>query len=127
VRTIIALVIAVLLVGGAVAYYATQIAGDSPANFRTVQVTQGDLPDTIEATGTVEPEEVVDVGAQVAGRIESFGPDYRRPKRRTDDKATAGKQAGSKADEPETSNPGTPDAGKVNVPGDGQSVTQAKK
>jgi len=30
---------------------------------------------TISATGTVEPVEVVDVGAQVAGRISSFGTD----------------------------------------------------
>jgi len=30
---------------------------------------------TIGATGTIEPLEVVDVGAQVAGRIRSFGTD----------------------------------------------------
>jgi HlyD family secretion protein len=43
--------------------------------FRTVQVKRGDLQATINATGTVEPEEVVDIGAQVAGRIVSFGQD----------------------------------------------------
>jgi HlyD family secretion protein len=32
---------------------------------------------TISATGTVEPEEVVDVGAQVAGRIKTLGDDPR--------------------------------------------------
>ncbi len=36
---------------------------------------RGDLPTTINATGTIEPEEVVDVGAQVAGEIVSFGDD----------------------------------------------------
>ena len=36
---------------------------------------RGDLQATISATGTVEPEEVVDVGAQVAGRIVTFGKD----------------------------------------------------
>jgi HlyD family secretion protein len=40
-----------------------------------VQVKRGDLQATINATGTVEPEEVVDIGAQVAGRIVSFGKD----------------------------------------------------
>ena len=30
---------------------------------------------TIGATGTLEPEEVVDVGAQVAGQILEFGKD----------------------------------------------------
>jgi len=44
-------------------------------SFRTAAVTQGDLQATISATGTVEPEEVVDVGAQVAGKIVAFGKD----------------------------------------------------
>src|SRR6266567_38370 len=43
--------------------------------YRTVQVQHGDLVSTISATGTLEPEEVVDVGAQVAGLIESLGKD----------------------------------------------------
>ncbi|MFA5110997.1 MAG: efflux RND transporter periplasmic adaptor subunit [Desulfobaccales bacterium] len=47
----------------------------SPSGFRTVPVKRGDLRATISATGTVEPEEVVDVGAQVAGRIVTFGQD----------------------------------------------------
>ena len=42
-------------------------------------IRQGDLGSTINTTGTIEPEEVVDVGAQVAGRIESFGADPRDP------------------------------------------------
>ena len=36
---------------------------------------RGDLQAVISATGTVEPEEVVDIGAQVAGRIVTFGKD----------------------------------------------------
>jgi len=36
---------------------------------------RGDLTATISATGTIEPVEVVDVGAQVAGLIKSFGKD----------------------------------------------------
>src|SRR5262249_27415215 len=32
---------------------------------------------TINATGTIEPEEVIDIGAQVAGQIISFGDDPR--------------------------------------------------
>ena len=43
--------------------------------YRTTEVKRGDLTATIGATGTVEPEEVVDVGAQVAGKINSFGTD----------------------------------------------------
>jgi HlyD family secretion protein len=48
-------------------------------SYRTVTIKRGDLRSTINATGTLEPEEVVDVGAQVAGRIESFGSDPRDP------------------------------------------------
>jgi HlyD family secretion protein len=44
-------------------------------SYRTVSIKRGDLRSTISATGTIEPEEVVDVGAQVVGRIESFGTD----------------------------------------------------
>jgi HlyD family secretion protein len=45
------------------------------AGFRTAAVQRGDLRVTISATGTVEPEEVVDIGAQVAGQVKSLGPD----------------------------------------------------
>ncbi|MGA3208819.1 MAG: efflux RND transporter periplasmic adaptor subunit [Syntrophales bacterium] len=49
--------------------------GNKAPTFRTVPVKRGDLVATISATGTVEPEEVVDVGAQVAGLISTFGKD----------------------------------------------------
>jgi HlyD family secretion protein len=41
----------------------------------TAEVKHGDLVTTISATGTLEPIEVVDVGAQVAGLIKAFGKD----------------------------------------------------
>lgn len=44
-------------------------------SFRDATVKRGDLYVTITATGTVEPEEVVDVGAQVAGQVNVFGKD----------------------------------------------------
>ena len=50
-------------------------SGTGQTAFRTVPVRRGDLMATISATGTVEPEEVVDVGAQVAGKIVAFGKD----------------------------------------------------
>jgi len=49
--------------------------GSGQTAFRTVPVRRGDLMATISATGTVEPEEVVDIGAQVAGKIVAFGKD----------------------------------------------------
>ena len=50
-------------------------ANGQPVVYSTAEVKRGDLVVTITATGTVEPEEVVDVGAQVAGQIVSFGKD----------------------------------------------------
>jgi HlyD family secretion protein len=47
----------------------------SRAAFRTSAIKRGDLLITVSATGTVEPEQVIDVGAQVAGQITSFGKD----------------------------------------------------
>src|ERR1039458_4674082 len=44
-------------------------------SFTTATVKRGDVAATISATGTIEPLEVVDVGAQVAGRVSTFGTD----------------------------------------------------
>ncbi len=45
------------------------------ADIRTEPIKRGNVLSEISASGTVEPEEVVDVGAQVAGQIDSFGTD----------------------------------------------------
>src|SRR5439155_25532597 len=56
-----------------------------PANsFRKEPAKRGDLEASINATGTIEPEEVVDVGAQIAGQIKSFGHDPRDEKKPID-------------------------------------------
>ena len=72
-RTLVIIVVAVVAVLALMGYL-LRGSGKS-AGFRTVQVKRGDLQATISATGTVEPEEVVDIGAQVAGRIVTFGKD----------------------------------------------------
>jgi HlyD family secretion protein len=66
--------------GAAGVYYWNELRAQHVA-FRTVTVHRGDLLATINATGTLEPEEVVDVGAQIAGEIQSFGADPREPSR----------------------------------------------
>ena len=69
------MLLGVLWGGGACGFwYWTDQRGQS-VSYRTVTIKRGDLRSTINATGTLEPEEVVDVGAQVAGLIESFGTD----------------------------------------------------
>ncbi|NLE28330.1 MAG: HlyD family efflux transporter periplasmic adaptor subunit [Phycisphaerae bacterium] len=54
------------------------------ARFRSVPISRGDLLITISATGTVEPVELIDVGAQVAGKIEFFGSDPNDPTKTID-------------------------------------------
>jgi HlyD family secretion protein len=62
------------IVGVGVAWYGLR-GGDSETAYRTAAVQRGDLLVSISATGTVVPEEVIDVGAQIAGQIMSFGRD----------------------------------------------------
>ena len=62
------------VVAGAAMWWGRETRGPQTV-FRTAPVTRGDLVATISATGTVEPEEVVDVGAQVAGMVQAFGTD----------------------------------------------------
>jgi len=71
---IIVILLVLGLVAAAPAWY-FQRENPEAVSFRTTQVTRGELLVSISATGTVEPEEVVDVGAQVAGQILSFGKD----------------------------------------------------
>lgn len=65
----------VLTVGIGAATLAWKAGHGEPPLWRTTTVTRGDLAATITATGTVEPEEVVDVGAQVSGQFLEFGKD----------------------------------------------------
>jgi HlyD family secretion protein len=60
--------------GGIGAWWWHQRAGRQLL-FRTAVVIRGDVAATINSSGTLEPVEVVDIGAQVAGRIISFGTD----------------------------------------------------
>lgn len=67
-----------LLLAGAVAgiwYWVSSTHREAPPVFRLATVERGELVATIAATGTIEPEEVVDVGAQVAGKIDHLGVD----------------------------------------------------
>lgn len=76
-KTILSIALFLALVAAGVKFYGDYGAKTQQVAFRTDVVERGDLVLTVEATGTVEPEDVVDVGAQVVGRIESFGLDPR--------------------------------------------------
>ena len=65
-----------VLIGVAVslaAYYAKHTAINSATVYRMATVQRGDVAPTISATGTLEAEDFINVGAQVAGLIVSFG------------------------------------------------------
>ena len=72
-QTLVSAVIVGFVASAAFVYQ--QRGNGSSTSFSTVAVKRGDLVASITATGTVEPEEVVDVGAQVAGQIVAFGKD----------------------------------------------------
>ena len=72
----VVLVAVLVLATASVAFgFLQRSEGQQPTVYRTASVTRGDIRAAISATGTVELEEVVDVGAQVQGRIESRGRD----------------------------------------------------
>ncbi len=69
----LALVIAAL--GGTGYWGWRHLHAETPVFFRTDEVKRGRLVATVSSTGTLQPREVVDVGAQVLGRIIAIGTD----------------------------------------------------
>jgi HlyD family secretion protein len=74
-RKIIRIAVLLLLVAGVSGWWFTRASGGRTVAFRTENVVRDDLRATISASGTLEPEDVVDVGAQVVGQIIAFGQD----------------------------------------------------
>ena len=72
-RILLSLTLLASFAGGGAAWYFTR--RDTSAALRTSRVKRTDVVSTITATGTIVPEDVVDVGAQVNGMIASFGKD----------------------------------------------------
>jgi HlyD family secretion protein len=70
----ILVVIGLAVIGSAGMWWLRSKRGKDPT-FHSVPVKRGDLMATISATGTLEPEAAVDIGAQVAGVIIAFGKD----------------------------------------------------
>ena len=71
----IILIVAVVAVAALVHYWRSRSSAQSDGSYQTATVTRGDIQELIPATGTIEPVDSVDIGAQVAGIITSFGPD----------------------------------------------------
>jgi HlyD family secretion protein len=80
----LAVVLLVLVAVGLFGWWYLYAQNGHKARFRAVKAERGELLATINATGTIEPEEVIDIGAQVAGMIKEFGKDPKDPKKRID-------------------------------------------
>ncbi|HSI34911.1 MAG: efflux RND transporter periplasmic adaptor subunit [Phycisphaerae bacterium] len=72
-RTIVVGLLAAAGYGGW-AWYRSR-SDDGAISFRTAPVASDKIRQTIGATGTIQPEETVDVGAQVRGQVLEFGKD----------------------------------------------------
>lgn len=69
-----ALLLATLIVTGVAAWLLKRKSAHA-TQFLTAPIVRGPFEVTLTATGTLVPEEVIDVGAQVAGKITEFGID----------------------------------------------------
>jgi HlyD family secretion protein len=56
-------------------YFRINASTEQPA-LATAGVSRGDVVETVEATGTVQPVDLVEVGSQVTGSIQSLGADF---------------------------------------------------
>lgn len=73
-KTLVLILLLAAIAAAGATYYVHKTS-QPVAQYRTQPVVRQDLVSTIAATGTVEPVEVVDVGAQIEGMIDTFGTD----------------------------------------------------
>ncbi len=67
--------VSIIAIWGAKVWFFSQKNNGKNFSFTYETIELGDVISSISATGTVEPEELINVGAQVNGRIMSFGTD----------------------------------------------------
>jgi len=79
-KVIVLVVVLVLAAAGGVGFWYSHAAAHAEGPYRTEEVKRGDLLATFSATGTLEPEDIIDVGTQVAGQIKEFGTDTKTSK-----------------------------------------------
>ena len=72
---VITLAVLALLAWGGLKLYRRYNDPEQALAFKTEKVARGNLRSTISASGTIEPEDLINVGAQVNGKIMKFGTD----------------------------------------------------
>ena len=74
-KLLLPLTIVIIIAGGSWWGYKTFYRDKTVISYKTENVMREDITSSISASGTVEPEELINVGAQVSGKIMSFGKD----------------------------------------------------
>ena len=74
-KNVMALLVVAASVGAAAYYWQRQDRATTRTAFNFAEVTRGHLEATVGSTGTLQPRELVDVAAQVLGRIIYIGKD----------------------------------------------------
>ena len=73
-RRILFIIIAIVALGGGIAYY--QLRAEAAPTLVTADVTRGPVVQTVEATGTVQPVDSVEVGSQVTGAVNKLNATF---------------------------------------------------
>ena len=73
-RRILFIIIAIVALGGGIAYY--QLRAEAAPTLVTAEVTRGPVVQTVEATGTVQPVDSVEVGSQVTGTLNKLNATF---------------------------------------------------
>src|SRR5215203_5713545 len=66
----------VVAVAAAVGFYIKVDVSAAPTQLTFDSVSRGDVVATVEATGTLQPVDTVEVGTQVSGTLASIGTDF---------------------------------------------------
>ncbi len=75
-KKLLGILVVLALAGAGVAWVYLKPQAKAPSiAYKTGTVVQGQTTQTIRATGTIEPEDLIDIGAQVTGQIMAFGTD----------------------------------------------------
>src|SRR5262245_10071876 len=73
-RVFLALILVFLAAGSGGFYFWSSQSGNT--GYVTSEIQRGPLVVTVSATGTLQPENQVDVGAEISGRVDSVVVDY---------------------------------------------------
>ena len=72
------IVLAILASGSYYAWQAWGASNNARGEYITAAVQRGDLEDAVTATGTLQPQDFVDVGTQVSGQLKKLHRGDRR-------------------------------------------------